>query len=296
MKRIRGVALLALVLAPICYRQLPAQTMPPRVPESTLASGDAAVWLQQLDAWRAKRERELSAPSGWLTLVGLEWLKPGVNTFGTAADNRIRINAQAPDHIGMLTVSGSVVQLLSPSGGFPPDLQIDGKPAREGTLSADDQKPSTLTWHSLTMVVLPRGGRYALRTKDDKSPTRAAFHGLHWYAPDAHYRVTARWFPFTPPHIEKIPTIIGTTLDLPAPGIAEFTLDGKTLRLEPVIEGGEKDKLFFILRDETSHNISARFIEPSRLRYTRPKRAIALSMQLSFCVAGPWTQCFSAIR
>jgi hypothetical protein len=76
--------------------------------------------------------------------------------------------------------------------------------------------------------------------------------GLKWFRPDPRYRVTARWIPYTPPHIEKIPTVIGTTLELPAPGIAEFTLDGKTLRLEPVIEADEQNQLFFILRDATS--------------------------------------------
>jgi uncharacterized protein (DUF1684 family) len=240
-----------------------AQTAPSKPAGNLIASADTGAWRQQLDAWRRQREHELSAPDGWLTLVGLEWLKPGVNSFGAAPDNVIKIRAQAPPHFGLLTVSGATVQLLSPSGGFPAELEIDGKPAREGPLSADDLKPSILTWHGLTMVVLPRGGRYALRIKDAASPTRTGFRGLHWYPPDERYRVAAKWIPFTPPHVEKIPTIIGTTLDMPAPGIAEFNLNGKTLRLEPVIEGGEQDKLFFILRDATSQTTTyeaARFL------------------------------------
>ncbi len=229
---------------------------------TTTKSGDAA-WRRAVDSWRAQREKELSAPDGWLTLVGLEWLKSGVNSFGTAADCSIKIRAQAPAHFGLLTVSGTNLQLLAPSGGFPADFQLDGKPAREGMLSADDAHPSTLTWHGLTMVVLPRGGRYALRIKDADSPTRTEFHGLHWYAPDPHFRVTAKWIPYSPPHVEKIPTIIGTTLNMPAPGVAEFVLDDKRLRLEPVFEGGDRDKLFFILRDLTSRTTTyeaARFL------------------------------------
>jgi len=253
-------ALAVLLLGPLC---LPAQSAPSAAPHTAVASADDAAWRQELDAWRAQREHELSAPDGWLTLVGLEWLKPGINSFGAAADNQIRIRAQAPPHIGLLTVSGSTVQLLSPSGGFPSGLQIDGKPAREGALSADNAKPSTLTWHGLTLVVLPRGGRYALRVKDADSPTRTEFHGLHWYPPDPTYRVTARWIPYKPPQIERIATIIGTTLDMTAPGAAEFLLKGKIYLLEPVIEGGEKDKLFFILRDTTSQTTTyeaARFL------------------------------------
>jgi hypothetical protein len=232
--------------------ELPAQSASSQPAAPSAATAGDAGWRQELDAWRAQREHELSAPDGWLTLVGLEWLKPGINSFGTAPDNTIKIRAQAPAHFGLLTVSGSTVQLLAPNGGFPADFQMNGKPARDGTLSAQESEPSTLTWHGLTMVVLPRGGRYALRIKDADSPTRTEFHGLHWYSPDARFRVTATWAPYSPPRVEKIPTIIGTTLDMPAPGIAEFTLDGKTLRLEPVFEGGERDKLFFILRDATS--------------------------------------------
>jgi hypothetical protein len=155
------------------------------------------------------------------------------------------------------------VQLLAPKGGFPSGLQMDGQSAREGTLSADDNKPSVLTWQGVSMVVLPRGGRYALRIKDANSATRTEFKGLHWYPADARFRVSAKWIPYSPPRVEKIPTIIGTTLDMPAPGIAEFTLAGKTIRLEPVIEGGERDQLFFILRDATSRTTTyqaARFL------------------------------------
>lgn len=258
-------ALLVPVLLLAGSQSLPAEPGPSPSAEISGANAGAGdgEWLREVESWRAQREKELSAPDGWLTLVGLEWLKPGVNSFGTGADCAVKIRAQAPEHFGLLTVSGTNVQLLAPAGGFPADFEIDGKPAREEMLSADDTKPSILTWRGLTMVVLPRGGRYALRIKDADSPTRTGFHGLHWYAPDPRFRVEAKWIPYSPPHVEKIPTIIGTTLDMPAPGVAEFTLDGKTVRLEPVFEGGERDKLLFILRDLTSRTTTyeaARFL------------------------------------
>lgn len=261
MKSFAGPPLLTLAMLAAVASPILAQSA--GVASVASASTDEAAWRKQVEAWRSQREHELAAPDGWLTLVGLEWLKPGINSFGTGQDNSVKLHAQAPEHIGLLTVSGTNVQLLSPRGGFPADLMMDGKPAREGTLSADDNKPSTLTWHGVSMVVLPRGGRYALRIKDADSPTRTGFRGLHWYAPNESYRVIAKWTPFTPPHIEKIPTVIGTTLNMPAPGIAEFELEGKTYQLEPVIEGGEQNKLFFILRDLTSQTTTyqaARFL------------------------------------
>jgi uncharacterized protein (DUF1684 family) len=213
--------------------------------------------------WRAERARRLSAPDGWLTLVGLEWLKPGRNAVGLAADNSVRLNGHAPEHLGVIEVDGSQLKFVAPEGGFPKYLYLDGQPAHEGPLESDDGKPSLLTTENLSMVVLHRGDRFALRIKDSESPTRTGFRGLHWYPAEAKYRVTAKWIPFVPAHTEKIPTIIGTTLDMPAPGLAEFTLDGKTVQIEPVLEDPSAKELFFILRDATSHTTtyqSARFL------------------------------------
>src|SRR5271163_3492985 len=64
--------------------------------------------------WRADRARRLSAPDGWLTLVGLEWLKPGKNTVGLAADNTIRLKGHAPGHLGVIEVEGSQLKLIAP--------------------------------------------------------------------------------------------------------------------------------------------------------------------------------------
>jgi len=221
----------------------------PAAAQTAVTSAESE-WLQDLDTWRARRAQEVDAPDGWLTLVGLEWLKPGTNSVGAASDNRIQVHANVPDHIGLLTVSGKTLQLLSPSGGFPADLKIDGQAAREGPL-ASDAKSALISWHGLSMVVLNRGGRYAVRIKDADSATRAGFRGLNWYAPDPQFSVEARWVPFTPPHVERIPTGIGTTLDLPPPGTAEFMVAGHKLTLEPVLESPGDPTLLFILKDET---------------------------------------------
>jgi uncharacterized protein len=231
-----------------------AQDAPAASPSASPAAADDAAWLQELAAWRAQREEEIDAPDGWLTLAGLEWLKPGVNAIGAAPDNQIQLHFHAPAYLCRLDVGDTAVNLGAPEGGFPPDFQVDGEPAREGQLTVVGAKPSTLTFQSLTLLVLKRGNRFMLRIKDANSRTRTAFHGLNWYAPDPHFRAVARWIPYTTPHTEKIPTVIGTTLELPSPGVAEFTLDGKTMRLEPVLEDPAGKTLFFILRDQTRYD------------------------------------------
>jgi len=225
---------------------------------ASAVSAEAAQGLSGLAEWRTQREMEISAPDGWLTLAGLEWLKSGVNSVGSAPDNQIHLPAGSPDHLGLLTVSGKApdgtVQLLSPSGGFPAEVTTDGKPAREGSLVVDGAKPTIVAWHGVSLVVLKRGDRFVVRMKDAGSSARTGFRGLKWYAPDPHYRVTARWVPFKPPQVQEIPTVIGTTLKLPAPGIAMFLLNGVIVHLEPVIEDPSKQILFFILSDSTSQS------------------------------------------
>jgi len=233
-----------------------------------LASATTAdtTWKTELLQWRAHRAEELTAPDGWFSLAGLEWLQPGSNSFGSAADNRIRVKSGAGDHLGVIEVQGDQVQLAAPPQGFPSSLTVDGSPAHPGKIKTDGPNPTKLKTGTLTLFVIQRGDRFALRIKDTQAPTRLGFHGLNWYAPDPHYRMEARWTPYTPPHEESIPTIIGIPLKLPVPGVAEFTLDGHTVRLEPVIEVPGDTRLFFILRDTTSKTATygaARFLYAS---------------------------------
>lgn len=214
---------------------------------------DQDSWENELNAWRAKRAASLQAPEGWLSLIGLGWLKDGDNSFGSDADNRIQINGKAPGHVGAVRLERNSLRLLPPLGGFPSGLIVDGQPAREQALFADDsEEPSKLTIGTITIIVINRDGQFALRIKDLDAPTRAAFHRLKWYPPNAAYRMKARWIPYNPPKQLDIPTILGTTTHLPAPGVAEFTIAGQTLRLEPVLEDPKSTELFFIIRDTTS--------------------------------------------
>jgi uncharacterized protein (DUF1684 family) len=217
------------------------------------ASGNQASWQRDLLAWRAERATNLQAPEGWLSLIALGWLREGDNSLGSAADSRVQITGKAPAHIAVVRLEKGALRLLPPAEGFPKDLLVDGQSAKEQALLADDaDKPSKLAIGTLSIIVIHRDDQFALRIKDLEAPSRAGFHGLRWYAPNATYRVHARWIPYNPPKVLDIPTVLGTTTHLPAPGAAEFTLDGKVIRLEPVLEDPKSTELFFIMRDATS--------------------------------------------
>jgi len=221
-------------------------------------------WKRDLTDWRAKHTAELLKPDGWLALVGLEWLQPGDNSFGSAPDNKIHLSAVAPAHLGVLRLDGTSIVLAFPfsqfsvstsPSGFPTGFLINGQPATPQALLTDpdnDKNNPRLTFGSLSMYVIRRGDRYGLRIKDSKSAALTGFHGLNWFPANATYRVTARWIPYDPPRSTILATLIGTHYSQPVPGAAEFMLGGKTYRLEPVIEDPAEAKLFFILRDTTS--------------------------------------------
>src|ERR1700687_2840939 len=209
------------------------------------SADDQNSWQRDLLAWRAQRATALQAPEGWLSLIALGWLKEGDNSFGSAEDSRVQIGEKAPAHIAIVRLEKSGLRLLPPAEGFPNELLVDGQPAKEQALVADDaDKRSKLTIGTLPITVIQRDDQFARRFKDLRAPTRVGFHGLRWYTPNAAYRVHARWIPYNPPKVLDIPTVLGNTTHLTAPGGAEFTLDGQVVRLEPVLEDTTSTDVF----------------------------------------------------
>jgi len=209
---------------------------------------------KDIATWRAEHAADLLKPDGWLSLAGLEWLQPGDNSVGSDADNKIRL-AAGPAHLAILRLDGQQVTLNPPAGGFPVDFLVAGTPAKPQQLRAEpnnDKVAPRMTVGTFNLYVIRRENRFALRIKDAKSAAIVNFQGLKWYPPNENYRVTARWLPYSPYKTITLATLVGTNYDQPVPGAVEFTLQGKSLRLEPVLEDPAVAKLFFILRDTTS--------------------------------------------
>lgn len=222
---------------------------------SVATFGQDTSFQEDLAAWRKQYVAGLLKPDGWLSLTGLEWLQPGDNSLGSAPDSKIHLAAGSPAYLAILHLEGEIVTLNPPSGGFPPDFLVAGAPAKPQPLRAEannDKVSPHLTVGTLNMYVIRREARFALRIKDSHSPGIVGFHGLKLYPPDAAYRVTAKWIPYSPAKTITLATLVGTSYDQPVPGAAEFMLAGKTFRLEPVLEDPAVAKLFFILRDTTS--------------------------------------------
>jgi hypothetical protein len=207
----------------------------------------------EIQSWRADREARLRAEGGWLSVAGLFWLKDGESHFGSDKGNEIVLPSAAPAHAGTFTFHSGETRFQM-AAGVAATLAPDGKPASSGILrpdtARDGKEEDILKIGSLTMQVIERGGRYAIRLKDAQSAQRKAFAGLRWFPVKEAYRVTARFV--SAPTIIQVPNILGQVSDMPRPGYLVFTLNGQEVRLDPVIEEPGSNELFIVFRDETA--------------------------------------------
>jgi uncharacterized protein (DUF1684 family) len=174
----------------------------------------------------------------------LFWLKEGENSFGSAGSNDIVLPKSAPVNAGSFVLRQGKVSLHVLSKA---ELTLNGKPAADTELHANSDK---LQSGSLTMFIINRGDKVGVRLKDKNSKARQEFKGLSYYKIDPQLRVVADFVPYDPPKKIAIPTVLGTSVDEPSPGRAEFVVGGKKLTLEPVEE--DADTLFFIFKDTTA--------------------------------------------
>lgn len=212
-------------------------------------SKPAADYTRQIESWRAQRVERLKAPGGWLSLIGLHWLKDGANSVGSARGNDI-VLAKGPARLGTITLKdGKATIALDAKAG----ATVDGKPAQTAELLDDShENPTTVAFGSASFYVIDRNGKKALRVKDTEAKTRTGFKGIDSFPIDPSWRVEAKFEEFKPAHSLEIPTVLGTVDKMTVPGKVTFTRDGKNYTLLPVLETPDAKELWFIFADRTS--------------------------------------------
>ncbi len=195
-------------------------------------------YIAELQKWRADRETRLKADDGWLTLVGLFWIEPGISKVGSDSSSEIPLPAKLPKHVGTIDLKDTEAVFM-PAGGVP----------MKRTVLHDDSQENyeTVSLDTVNFYLIHRGDRYGIRVKDSKSPARLNFSGLDWYPPNPSWNVDAT---FTPaPHKVTFDTQVGVKEEDESPGYFEFDRNGQHIKLEAV---KEDDELFFVIRDATS--------------------------------------------
>ena len=214
------------------------------------AENSPTSYVAEIEAWRTQREARLKADGGWLTVTGLLWLKEGVNTFGSAKDNDLVLPASAPSRAGVFEFHDGRATARLEAGVA---ATVDGRVVTAVEMHPDTSGSSeTLVLGPLTMNVIRRSDRYGIRLKDNESASRREFKRLEWFPISEAYRLVARFVPYDPPKMVPVPNVLGQVNEMPSPGYVVFTLGGRELRLDPVLEEPDADELFIIFRDETT--------------------------------------------
>ncbi|HEY7334608.1 MAG TPA: DUF1684 domain-containing protein [Bryobacteraceae bacterium] len=197
----------------------------------------AADYAQEIADFRAARERSIAGADGWSTLVGLSWLKEGLNRVGADPDSEITLPSSVPARVGTIILKSG---------------HADFRPAPGVRIPAQEMKEDStvLTIGTVKFFLIRRDNKFGIRVKDRDAPTREKFTHLSWYPVDPSWRIEAKYTPWDKPRQLKFDTVIdGVREEDSSPGSVAFTKDGREYRLDVVIDEGE---LFLIFRDQTS--------------------------------------------
>jgi len=218
---------------------------------ATFVSAPPDSYRDEILKYRAQREAELKADDGWLTVTGLFWLKPGANVAGSAAGSDVRLPAKAPARLGVFELKDGAVTFAADAAAH---VTSAGQHLGTQRTNAPRDDKNALAAGSFRLFVIHREVRFGIRVRDLNSAARRQFQGLRYFPIRPEYRVRATFTPYNPPRVVAVPNVLGQNPEMESPGYVTFTLNGKSLRLEPVFEDDEKKDLFFIFKDTTSRD------------------------------------------
>ena len=262
---------------------------------ATLATIPAAAadpaYVKSVEDWRAKAEAGLRRDNGWLTLAGRYVMKQGENTFGTGEKNDIVFpQGLGPERMGTIVVEPGKVTLKLARGVA---MEKDGMAFTERVMKTDVEKRDWVSSGRTAFHVIERDGRYILRLADNESQVRKSFQGRVWFDVNDTYKVKAKFVPYNPARKIPIVNVLDEVSDEPSPGYVQFTLKGKTYKLDVV--GDDDDGLFMIMKDDTAGKTtygSGRFLHVEKK--PAPNQTFDLDLNRAYnppCAFSEFTTC-----
>jgi uncharacterized protein (DUF1684 family) len=246
----------------------------------------------EVEAWRRERYERLRQRMSWLTLVGLDWLRPGENRIGTDPTNDVVLPAGAPTAGRLVVDRGTVTAVAEPGAG----LAHEGQPVdRIGLVSDADAPPgigpTLLELGRLRLCLIRRGDRLALRTWDTEAEALRRFAGIPHFPVSAAWRFDARFEPATGDTL-AVPDVLGFVEEEPSAGSVAFERHDVEHRLQ-ALPGGDAGELWLIFADATN---GAETYAGGRYLYTAAPRGgrVVVDLNRAYnppCVFTPYATC-----
>ena len=217
---------------------------------------------QSILRYREEAEEHFRSVSGPLTLVARFSPEEGTSTLGgDSASSLVVPDKAAPARIGVVTVKGGKATLQ-----FAPSVPatIDGK--RVSFIETDRQsdKGAGVTIGAIRVrLYFIRGDQLQISVGDPNWILRQQAQARSWFGVDRKYQVTANWVAYATSKTVHFPDNDGSSRERTIPGYVTFTLDGRDLRLTPMLRPDNPNP-FFVFGDTTNNHETygaGRFLE-----------------------------------
>ena len=220
-----------------------------------------------VEAWRAARYRRLTAPDGWLALIGKFPLELGTSKVESAREGG------RPVVVGVTRDASRVVVELAPG-------------------VARELGPAGIQHGPIKLELLRRGDEASLRVKDQESPARTGFHGIPHYPVEPRWRIVTRLVPFTDERSIELDYEGGVSTSYRGAGVAVFHVGGEEQRLT-LLHDTDQPRLYVLFKDGTSRDAT---YGAGRFMYTPlpVKGEVTLDFNQAFnppCALTPWASC-----
>jgi uncharacterized protein (DUF1684 family) len=211
------------------------------------AGSEMAKHRQAIEEWRASRHERLLKPDGWLTLVGLEWLKEGENRIGSGEGNDIQLSG-GPAYWGSVFLENDQLRFES---GDNENVSVNGELLSQSGIVPDVKGDATVVSSgTLSFHVIFRGS-YALRVKDSQAGTLQNFTGVDNYPISEFWQVNARFTRAEEGTTIEVANVLGQISESSVFGTLEFELHGQAHSLLG-LGTAESENLWFIFADRTN--------------------------------------------
>lgn len=205
-------------------------------------------YQKDVETWRA--QHEINYRKEYVPLAGLFPLHDGWNTAGSAPDSEIMLPKRLPASVGRFQLDGKLVRFEPKSG---VTATIRGLRVGQTALIRNDEDKDgadEIIVGDVAFWVHISGERPTIRVRDPKGDPARTFRGFRWFDIDESYRVKAQFIKDAAPRELHTANQLGDEDVMTTEGVAEFTVNGQTVRLRPMTT--RPNRLWFIFRDGTS--------------------------------------------
>jgi uncharacterized protein (DUF1684 family) len=230
------------------------------VPFCLTAAGET--YEQSILRYREEAEEHFRSASGPLTLVARFSPNEGTSTLGRdPACSHVEPDKAAPERIGEVTVKGGKATLRLAAS---VQAAVNGKPVSFIETDNQSERGAGVTIGALRVrLYFIRGDQLQISVSDPNWILRQEVQPRSWFDVDRKYQVTANWVAYEKPKVVPFTDNDGSSRERTIPGYVAFTLDGRDLRLTPILRP-ENPNPFFVFGDTTNNHETygaGRFLE-----------------------------------